>query len=127
LISWTLITFPIWGTLFIPNGVFYVAIFILVFDVYWVYKSIRLATTAVISHIKIKAAENLDWLAEAKKLPEWKKVHHIIIIPTYKEPLELLERTLNKLALQEFPLERVMVVLAFEERDGDSRPKAGQL
>lgn len=126
-ISWTLITFPIWGTLFVPSGVFYVAIFVLIFDVFWVYKSIRLAVTAVISHIKIKAAENLDWLGEAKKLPEWDKVHHIIMIPTYKEPLELLERTLNKLSLQEFPLERVLVVLAFEERDNEAHPKAKQL
>ena len=66
-ISWALITFPVWGSLLIPNGVIYVAYFILIFDVYWLYKSIRLAVTAVISHIKIKASEDVDWLSEVKK------------------------------------------------------------
>ncbi len=126
-ISWTLITFPIWATLFIPNGVFYVAYFILIFDVYWLYKSIRLAITAVISHIKIKAAEDVDWLTAVKELPDWQKVHHIILIPTYKEPLELLERTLSKLALQEYPLQKICVVLAFEEREAEAKQKSTRL
>jgi hypothetical protein len=102
-ISWTLITFPVWGTLFVPNGVHYVAYFILIFVVYWLYKSIRLAISSIISHIKIKAAEELDWMPEVKKMPDWEKVHHIILIPTYKEPLELLERTLTKLSEQTYP------------------------
>lgn len=126
-ISWTMITFPIWGTLFIPNGVYFVAVFVLIFNCYWVYKSLRLAITAIIAHIKIKAAEDLDWLTEAKKLPDWQKVHHIVIVPTYKEPLELLERTLSKMVLQEFPLEQICVVLAFEERDGEAHQKAEAL
>ena len=123
-VSWTLILFPVWATLFIPNGVVYVAYFILIFDIYWMYKSVSLAITAIISHIKIKSAENLDWLAEVKKLPDWEKVHHIILIPTYKEPLEMLERTLTKLAQQEFPLERVCVVPAFEQREAEAAHKA---
>jgi cellulose synthase/poly-beta-1,6-N-acetylglucosamine synthase-like glycosyltransferase len=126
-VSWTLITFPIWATLFIPNGVYLVAYFILIFDIYWLYKSVTLAVTAVTSHIKIKSAENLDWLTAIKKLPEWEKVHHIILIPTYKEPLELLERTLTKLSLQEYPRERIAVVLAFEDREKEAPAKAETL
>lgn len=126
-ISWTLITFPVWATLLVPNGVLYVAYFVLIFDVYWLYKSIRLAITAVISHIKIKAADSLDWLSEVKKLQNWEKVHHIILIPTYKEPIELLERTLTKLSLQEYPLDKIFVVLAFEERDNEAPAKAEAL
>src|SRR4051812_16231377 len=114
-VSWTLILFPIWGTLLIPNGVVYVAIFILIFDIYWMYKSITLAITAIISHIKIKSAENLDWMAAIQQLPDWQKVYHIILIPTFKEPIELLERTLDKLSHQEFPLPQLCVILAFEE------------
>lgn len=126
-ISWALILFPIWGSLLLPNGVFYVAMFVLIFNIYWVYKSARLAVTATVAHIKIKSAQEVDWLAEAKKLADWEKVHHIILIPTYKEPLEVLERTLTKLSLQEFPLERLCVVLAFEEREAESADKAVKL
>src|SRR5690606_24786463 len=103
--SWTLITLPIWGTLLIPNGVIFVAYFVLLFDIYWLYKSVTLAVTAIVSHIKIKSAEELDWLAQVQKLPNWQKVHHIILIPTYKEPLEMLERTLSKMTKQEYPLD----------------------
>ena len=126
-VSWTMITFPIWGTILIPNGVIFVAYFVLIFDIYWLYKSITLAVTAIISHIKIKSAEELDWLSQVKQLPDWQKMHHIILIPTYKEPLEMLERTLSKLAQQEYPLDRVTVVLAFEERETEGPDKARHL
>jgi hypothetical protein len=53
LVSWMLIFFPIWGSLFIP---YFVAYFILFFDVYWFYKSFSLAITAYIASKKIRYA-----------------------------------------------------------------------
>jgi cellulose synthase/poly-beta-1,6-N-acetylglucosamine synthase-like glycosyltransferase len=125
--SWTIITLPVWGSLLIPNGVYFVAYFVLIFDIYWLYKSLTLAVTAVISHIKIKSAEELDWLSAVQQLPDWQKIHHIILIPTYKEPIEMLERTLTKLSQQEYPLDKIDIVLAFEEREQESHNKGQHL
>src|ERR1700690_248676 len=71
--AWTLITFPIWGSFFIPLVLAY---FILFFDVYWFYKSFSLVITAFISSQRIKKAEKNDWLKLARTLPNFEKVTH---------------------------------------------------
>lgn len=119
--SWTLILFPVWGSLFIP---YVLAYFILFFDVYWFYKSFSLAISAYIASKKIKEAENQDWLKLAQKLQNFKKVTHIIVIPNYTENLAKLRETIRSLAQQTFPLKQIYVVLAMEEREKDAPEKA---
>src|SRR3990167_7401580 len=95
LFSWTLILFPVWGSLTIP---YVVAYFILFFDVYWLYKSFSLAVTAYIASKKIKEAESADWFKKAKKLRDFNKVNHVVIIPNYKESLDKLKETVRALS-----------------------------
>ena len=113
-VSWNIILFPYWGIILIPNVVAY---FILIFNIYWFYQSLQLAIGAIISHLKIQASINYDWLEDLKSFPDWKKVHHIIIIPTYKEPLYILERTLNSLVKQDLPLKQISICLAMEKNE----------
>ena len=114
--SWSLILFPIWGSFWVPH---YVAYYIILFDILWFYKSGSLAITSIISHVKMNAAKKYDWLSDAKRLPNFKKVHHLIIIPTFKEPLHTLERGLDSIVSQDFPKKQISVCLAFEEREGE--------
>lgn len=123
-ISWTLILFPIWGSLFIPYTVAY---FILFFDIYWLYKSFSLAITAFIASRKIRLAEKLNWIKEAKILKDYKKSTHVIIIPNYKERVEKLRHTLNSITNQTFPTRKIFVVLGMEEREIDAIDKANTL
>src|SRR3989337_3935430 len=92
LVSWNLILFPYWGILVIPEVVAY---FILAFNIYWFYQSLTIVLSATISHLKIQASINYDWIADIKQFPDWKKVHHVIILTTSKEPLHTLEPPLN--------------------------------
>lgn len=115
LFSWSLILFPIWGSFLIP---IIVAYYIIAFDVYWFYRSFSMAVLALISYFKIKASQKYDWMKDVKGFGDWKKIHHLIIIPTYKEPIYILRRTLNALKKQTFPKKRIWVVLAFEKREG---------
>lgn len=123
-ISWSIILFPVWGSLIIP---FIVAYFILFYDVYWVYKSFSLAVTAFISSRKIKEAERENWLEKVKKLENFEKVSHILIIPNYKETAGKLRQTINAITSQTFPLKRIFVILAMEEREKDAKIKANAL
>jgi cellulose synthase/poly-beta-1,6-N-acetylglucosamine synthase-like glycosyltransferase len=123
-ISWNLILFPLWAVFVIPLVVAY---FVLLFDVFWFYKSITIAFTGAISHLRIKASQKLNWLAEVKLFPDWQKVQHLIIIPTANEPLHILERTLQGIFKQTFPKEQLSVVLAFEARKGGWPRKAAFL
>ncbi|OGM11409.1 hypothetical protein A2Z22_00830 [Candidatus Woesebacteria bacterium RBG_16_34_12] len=111
--SWNVILFPYWGIFIIPEIVAY---FVLAFNIYWFYQSFLLAFTATISHFRIQASINYDWLADLKSFPDAQKVQHIVIIPTHKEPLHILTRTVNSLAKQTLPLNQIIVVIAQEKR-----------
>ena len=124
LASWTLILFPVWGSLLIP---YIVAYFILFFDVYWLYKSFNLVITAFIASRKIKLAEQQNWLKLALKQKGFSKVNHIIVIPNYKEYLHKLRTTLHALSQQTFPTKRIFVVLAMEKREKEAQEKAQAL
>jgi len=123
-ISWSLIIFPIWGSLVIPTVVAY---YIIAFDVYWLYRSIWSATSSLLAHYRLKAAQAFDWLNEVKSFLDWKRVHHIVIIPSYQEPLYILRRTLNGLKKQTFPRENLTIVVSFEKREGKEARKKGRL
>ena len=123
--SWSLILFPFWGSLIFPVAVAY---YVIAFDVYWLYRSISTAFLAVIAHFRMQAAETYDWMGDVSVFPDWKRVHHVIIIPTYKEPLKTLRRTLDGLRHQTIPKTQITVVLSFEEREEEAaRKKAGTL
>lgn len=112
--SWNLILFPYWGIFVIPEIVAY---FILAFNIYWFYQSFQIAITAVVSHLRIQASMNFDWVKDLQSFPDWKKVHHMVVITTYKEPLYILDRTIKSLAEQTLPTKQITVVLATEKAE----------
>ncbi len=120
-VSWTLISFPIWGSLFFPVALAY---FILFFDVYWFYKSFSLAILSLIASGKIKKAEKINWSEKAEKMQDFHKVTHVIVIPNYKERVEKLRITLQTLTQQTFPHKRLFIVLAMEDREELAKEKA---
>ena len=120
-ISWSLILFPLWGSIFIPWAVAY---FILFFDVYWFYKSFSLVITAFIASRKIKEAEKENWLELARPLENFEKMTHIIVIPNYTESAEKLRAGIQSLANQTFPAKRIYVVLAMEKRESEAKKRA---
>ncbi len=122
--SWTLILFPVWGSIFVP---YLVAYFILFFDVYWFYRSFSLMFTAYLGSKKIKEAELKNWLEKGEKLENFEKVNHIIIIPNYKETEEKLRRIVGTIAAQTFPSKRIYVVLAMEKREDSAHKKASKI
>ena len=116
-VSWSLILFPIWGSFFIPTVVAY---YVIAFAVYWLYRSLSVAALSLIGHLRLQAAERYDWLGDLKAFPDWKKVHHVILIPTYKEPLNTLRRSIEGLKKQTYPKKKLHLVVSFEEREGEA-------
>ncbi len=119
--SWLLITMPLWLSFWHPAIVAYI---IITFDIYWFYKSFTLAFHAVKSFITMNAHTKVDWLSKAKSLPHFKDTYHIIVIPEYREPLHILQKTLVNLTYQEYPKNRIIIVLAQEAKDPDADAKA---
>lgn len=115
-VSWSLILFPVWGSFLLPVVTAY---YIIAFDVYWFYRSVSTAILSLMSHYRIRAAESYDWMADVQGHPDWKRVCHVIIIPTYKEPLHTLERTLAGLSNQTLPKKQIIPIIAQEARAGE--------
>lgn len=112
--SWNMILLPYWGIFVFPN---FVAYFVLLFNVYWFYQSFLIAVTSIVSHMRIQASMNFDWMADLKSFNDWSKLRHLIIIPTYKEPLHILERTMNSLVKQTLPTKNIQIIIAMEEKE----------
>lgn len=124
LMSWTVILSPIWASLLVPTLLAY---FILFFDMYWFYKSYSLVINAYRGAKKIKKAEKVNWLEKAEAQPDFKKVHHVLIILSYKESLTKMRTTIQALANQTLPLDQLHLVLAMEEREKEAPEKVAAL
>lgn len=120
-LSWALITMPVWLSFWHPALVAYL---IITFDIYWFYKSFTLALTGVQAFVTMNAHVKIDWLAAASPIPHFNELYHVVIIPEYHEPIHILKRTLTNLASQDFPKERMIVVLATEDKDPDAKATA---
>lgn len=118
------ITLPLWAAFYFPVQLAYFVIF---FDMYWLYKSINLVVCTVIAMKRIRRAEAINWLARAERLTDFNKMHHIAIVPTYTEPINKIAATIDSIKNQTFPVRRIHVFLALEEREKDVKEKAEEL
>jgi hypothetical protein len=76
--------------------------------------------------------EKVDWRARycENKTDDslaWEVVHHVVIIPNYKEPIPVLIRTLDVLAAQFEAKQRITIVMAMEAGEDGCTEKAEYL
>jgi len=96
---------------------FWMAIFIIAFDIYWLFKTIFLSLHMRMSFNKMKANLKRNWTEELNKLP-WQDLRHLVILPMYQESLEVVRASFLSLASISYPLDKMIAVLAIEERGG---------
>jgi cellulose synthase/poly-beta-1,6-N-acetylglucosamine synthase-like glycosyltransferase len=77
----------------------------------------------------IREWETVDWYTQYRQdagddALAWEVVHHIVILPNYKEPESVLNRTLDHLARQFEAKQRITIVLAMEASEDGSFEKA---
>ncbi|MFA6197612.1 MAG: glycosyltransferase family 2 protein [Patescibacteria group bacterium] len=92
--------------------------FIIVFDFYWMVRVIYIIFYTVVSYKKFHTALGIDWMEKCRQQPNWERMYHMVFLPTYKEPLEVLRMTLTSLTAVDYPVrEKMIIVMCFEERD----------
>jgi len=96
-----------------------VAIFIIIFATYWLLKVIYLSCHQVASFRQMRKNLKINWLRELAGIRDWRDIYHLIILPMYKEEIEVVRPTLQSLVDSDYPKEKMIVVLATEERAGD--------
>lgn len=109
-----------------------VTIFIILFDIYWFLRAISYGTVLIKGYRKFRHHTQVDWQGRLHQIsaltPQerdrwnivpWEGVYHAIIIATYREEEEILRKSIDSIVAAEYPKDRLILVLATEERAGE--------
>ncbi len=125
--------FLAWSTLFLVVLLsfltpFFMAIFIIIFDVYWLIKTVYLSLHLRVSYNKLKKNMSANWVDKLNKLQivdyklpglkSWQDIYHLIFLPIYKEDYLIVSATIEGLLKTNYPKSKMVVVLCWEERGG---------
>ena len=144
IISWSIIILPFVLSIFIAKVV---ALLIIAFFLVWFVRSIGLNIRVIQGWRTMKRHENYNWpkmlaqlenkdtdYQQTRDLPKWhfanleraKKsnlinpndIYHAVIIATYNESRDILEPTIKSVLASNYDMDKVILVLAYEERGG---------
>jgi len=68
--------------------------------------------------------EKIDWISKLNglkiencklEIKKWNDIYHLVVLPMYKEPLEIVRESFNALVNNDYPKEKMIVILACEE------------
>lgn len=102
---------------FLPSAV---AIFIICYCFYYLLRILYFSLHQIVAYFRVKDHLKTDWLEKLKreKGKQWKDIYHIVILPSYKEGKAIIKENLDSLVTSDYPKEKMIVVLAQEERAG---------
>ena len=100
----------------------WVMAFIIIYDAYWLVRLLYLEIFLIIGYTRYRKALRVDWKKILEGKPGFDDVYHIVLYPTYKESLEVMETSFEALRLSQYPnmKDRMIVVLAGEEADKEN-------
>ncbi len=123
LVTWILLLAPAWiPIIFQTPGAIAVAGAVLVFDVYWLFRSITVVTGVYSTLWRMRRDMAKDWLAVCRLdqqagLTDPLQYYQLCVIPTYTEPYNVLERTVQAIVDSNYPPELKMVGIITRETD----------
>ncbi|MDD5464009.1 MAG: FUSC family protein, partial [Candidatus Moranbacteria bacterium] len=155
----------------------WIAVFIIMFDIYWIYRTIFITYYSIVAYNKLQNGKMIDWwercqnivhpkeyaqtiydrmaqlklslrknkmtfterrtlrreiarLAEYKRevqyiatekidVLDWRKIVHVVLLPTANEPADVIEPAIQAVADSNFPNQQIVILLATEERENE--------
>ncbi|MBI4272307.1 glycosyltransferase family 2 protein [Candidatus Uhrbacteria bacterium] len=114
----------VWVTFFL--GIFFsflkpvwVMYFIILFDLYWLFRVFYFIIFLILSWRHYTRAQRRDWQSELTSQPAWRSYYHLIFLPMYRESYDIVQSTCDALLRTEYPKDRFIIILAGEERAGE--------
>jgi hypothetical protein len=95
----------------------WVVYFVIVFDLYWLFRVSYFIPFLLISWWRFRRETKINWQPLAAAASGYDRIRHLVFLPTYKEDVEVIRATLRSLSSTSYPADRMIVVLAGEERD----------
>ncbi|MFN3692545.1 MAG: glycosyltransferase [Candidatus Paceibacteria bacterium] len=112
--SWSTLIGVILMSIYAP---FFAAYFIIAFALFWVLKTAFLSYHLRYNWKRLRHHMSLDW-GELIADRAYEHLHHVIILPFYKEPESVVRATLESLKAVKYDHSKLIIVLAAEERAG---------
>ncbi len=109
--------------------------FIIAFDLYWLLKALFFSIHIRASYRLMRENLKVDWMKRLKQLPvanyqlsisSWEDIHHLVILPFFREPYEVLRDSVEAIKNSSWPKNRLIVALAVEERGGEEDLKTAE-
>lgn len=119
-LTWSLLLVPLLLSFIYPTAIL---IFVLFYAVYWLLKAVVMSYHLILGYRAYRRAVTTSWIEKLETLSpknRWRDIWHVVIIPELKEELSTLQNTFAALAASQYPLDRVIVVLAIEGRDEEN-------
>ncbi|MBI5793470.1 glycosyltransferase family 2 protein [Candidatus Uhrbacteria bacterium] len=101
----------------------WVIVFILIFDLLWLYRVLYFNIFVLISWKRHRDTSRVNWQAKLADLPQARDIYHLVFLPTYREDYTILRETLRSLTENRFPHDRMMVILGGEQADAGAFAK----
>ncbi len=115
LFAWGTIITIVLLSIYTPHTAAYV---IIAFDLYWLLKTIYLSMHMRYNWKRMRHALDTDW-RERLQTVKYEHLYHMVILPFYKEGREVVEQSMEALLSADYDKEKLIVVLAAEERAGE--------
>jgi len=96
------------------------AIALIVYLMYWFFRLLYMSLLLILAHHRMLSKKNTNWLNLCKKANTDKRfedIWHIVLYTIYKEPPGVIRDSLSSLKKVDYPSDRLIVVLAGEERE----------
>lgn len=93
--------------------------FVIVFDLYWLFRVSYSIPFILVSWFRFQRASRKDWQKSAETKEGYERIRHLVFLPTYKEDIGVIRGTLDSILASSYPSDRIIVVLAGEERDSE--------
>ncbi len=114
IISWSTILLIIVLSIYEPVMAAYL---IITFDLYWLLKTFYLSMHQRYNWKRMQHNIKTDWNEMIKKL-KYEHLYHLVILPYYQEPEEIVETAIKSVLKSEYDKSKIILVLAVEERAG---------
>jgi len=94
------------------------AFFIIVFDIYWLVKTVFLSFHLRANVARMRSHLDTDWPALLGRM-RWEHIYQLVLLPMSKESYAVVRDSVAALAACSWPKDRMIVVLSYEERFGE--------
>lgn len=91
---------------------------IIIFDLYWLFRVVYFIIFVTYSWRRYRRSIRIGWFEKLKKEKKgWEDIVHLIFLPMWGEPFEIVDEALRALCAARYPKEKFVVVLAGEGRE----------